>query len=253
MSLAEKMIQEAQKTGATHAKFQTWHEKNLQKGPWDEDGRREIYKKAELSLENFNKLKKICESKKIKFLTSVFNPSDVEPMSKVSSEEIKIPSHEIANSNLIKKCSQNFDKVYLSTGASTESELIEAVKILKDSKKEFVLMHCVSTYPCKDENVNLPRIETLKSMHNRIGFSDHSSDIFSSVLSLQMGVEVIEKHFTIDNSLPGRDNKFAILPAEMKKLSEFIKRFYKINIDHGINYQSCEKDTVEIYRGRWSK
>ena len=73
MELAKNMIISAAKSGADICKFQTWSEKNLKSGPWDNDGRREIYKKAELSEEQHFELKKICEENKVLFLTSVFN------------------------------------------------------------------------------------------------------------------------------------------------------------------------------------
>ena len=78
IKLAEKMIDEAKKAGADFAKFQTWQVKNLKSGPWDKDGRREIYKKAELKKEDYNVLLKICKKNKIKFLTSLFNEKDFE-------------------------------------------------------------------------------------------------------------------------------------------------------------------------------
>tara|TARA_Y100000816_G_C26055874_1_gene554058 strand:- start:347 stop:1159 length:813 start_codon:yes stop_codon:yes gene_type:complete len=253
LELAEKMIISAKASGASHAKFQTWHEKNLKQGPWDDDGRKEIYKKAELSLSDFKILKKICEANGIKFLTSVFTISDVEEMSKINNHEIKIPSHEIYNVPLIEKCCQYFQTLFVSTGASTKKELEKIIEVLKLSKREFILMHCVSSYPCSDKNVNLPRIQHLKKYHNRVGFSDHTEDIQASLFSLSYGIEVIEKHFTIDNNLPGRDNKFAILPEDLKILASNIDRFKRMRIDHGIDYQDCESETVNVYRGRWSK
>ena len=92
ISLAEKMIKAASKSGADYAKFQTWRVKNLKPGPWDKDGRREIYKKAELSKEDYLKLNKICKKYKINFLTSLFNHLDFELIKKLNLKKIKIPS-----------------------------------------------------------------------------------------------------------------------------------------------------------------
>ena len=90
MDLAEKMIISAKKSGADFCKFQTWSEKNLKPGPWDKDGRREIYIKAGLTEEKHHKLKKICNDQKINFLTSVFNLKDLPFVSKINSEIVKI-------------------------------------------------------------------------------------------------------------------------------------------------------------------
>ena len=103
MSLAEKMISEASKAGVDFCKFQTWKVKNLKEGPWNKDGRLEIYNKAELTDENHKTLIILCKKYKVKFLTSVFNVKDLDFISKLSNHAIKIPSHEVYNLELIKK------------------------------------------------------------------------------------------------------------------------------------------------------
>ena len=87
-------------------------------------------------------------------------------------------------------------------------------------------MHCVSAYPCDDDRINLNRINWLKGLNKRVGFSDHSQSTVVPALAIPLGIEVIEKHFTTDHNLPGRDNKFALLPNDFKNLS--------INKDHEI-------------------
>ena len=113
-------------------------------------------------------------------------------------------------------------------------------------------MHCTSAYPCNDENVNLNRIKDLKKIGHSIGLSDHTPDILSSVYSLPYGVDLIEKHFTVDNKLPGRDNKFAILPKDMREL--------RINADRFVSMQKANKKLIKaeievrkVYSGRWNK
>ena len=138
MSLAKKMILSAKKNGADFCKFQTWSEKNLKPGPWDNDGRREIYKKAELTLEKHLLLKKYCKKIGIKFLTSVFSRKDLHLLGKINVNEIKIPSHEIHNIQLIKEASEKFNRVYISTGASKWKEILKIRK--KINKKNLVLM-----------------------------------------------------------------------------------------------------------------
>ena len=102
ISLAKKMIFQAKKGGADICKFQTWSEKNLKPGSWDNDGRREIYKKAQLSKDQHLELKEYCESKKVKFLTTIFNKVDLNFLSKINPEMIKIGSPEVYNIDLIK-------------------------------------------------------------------------------------------------------------------------------------------------------
>jgi sialic acid synthase SpsE len=250
-SLIKKMVSAAAEAGASYAKFQTWSEKNLRPGPWDDDGRRDIYRKAQLTAVDFLRVKAICEEHNIKFLTSLFNAADLEDMASVSDEAVKIPSPEIANVPLLKGAGKRFKKVYLSTGASTEEELDKAIDILCSSGCEFTVLHCVSLYPCPDDKVNLQRIEALKKKHDRIGFSDHTTDSLSALFAIAMGVTCIEKHFTIDNDLPGRDNRFALLPGAFKKIVEAARRYEDMSRYLGLEFQPEEKDQREIYRGRW--
>ena len=79
------------------------------------------------------------------------------------------------------------------------------------------------------------------------------STIDDALLAISLGAIVVEKHFTTDNNLPGRDNKFALLPQEFKKISIFRRNYNLMMINKGLNLQKCEKDIYENYRGRWGK
>mgnify|MGYP001170452805 CR=1 FL=1 len=251
MKLAEKMITDAKNSGAHIAKFQFWSPKTLKPGAWDSDGRREIYNKAALDNNKINKIRDICKNLSINCLFSVFTVAEAEILKSLSEDEIKIPSHEIANEPLIEYASRNFSYVYLSTGASTKEETLKAVDILKKGDANFNLMHCVSSYPCPNNMSNLPRLNWLKTLHNEIGLSDHSQSVVSASLAVAMGATVIEKHFTSDNNLEGRDNKFALAPESFSKMVDFINEASDLIIDKGLDFQESERDTVENYRGRW--
>ena len=99
----------------------------------------------------------------------------------------------------------------------------------------------------------MPRLEKLNEICNSVGYSGHLPGIDDALYAMCSGAEYIEKHFTIDNELPGRDNKFAILPNDMKKLDNFRNLFEKMKIDSGLDLRECELDTYNNYRGRWSK
>ena len=251
INLAEKMIKAASKSGADYAKFQTWRVKNLKSGPWDKDGRREIYKKAELSKEDYHKINKICKKYKIKFLTSLFNHLDFELVKELNLKEIKIPSPENRNKTLLSFCVKKFDTIYLSTGAATLKEIKKSYNLIK--KKTVNLMHCVSAYPCEAKLVNLSRINKLQSITKKVGLSDHSHGILSSILAFSMGVSLIEKHFTIDNKLPGRDNKFAILPKDLSQLVDSANQFRLMFENKNKSFIKQEVEVRKIYAGRLIK
>ena len=250
MSLAKEMIMAAKKNGADYCKFQTWSVKHLKNGSWDHDGRREIYKKAELTQDKHYELKEFCEKQKIHFLTSIFNINDLEFLKKLNKSCIKIPSHEVYNLELINKTLENFDKVLISTGAAKWEE-IKKIFNLKN-KEKIVLMHCVSAYPLPPKNVNFPRMLELKKHAKNIGYSGHCDGIEDAIIAFTLGATYVEKHFTIDKNLPGRDNKFAILPPELLNLSKFRESLQDMSQNKGLDLQECEKDIFSNYRGRWS-
>tara|TARA_B100000035_G_scaffold82050_1_gene68774 strand:+ start:1779 stop:2591 length:813 start_codon:yes stop_codon:yes gene_type:complete len=252
MSLAEQMISEASKAGADYCKFQTWKVKNLKDGPWNNDGRLEIYNKAELSDQNHFTLVELCKKYNVKFLTSIFNVNELDFISNLSDEAIKIPSHEVYNLKLIEKSCQKFKKLFISVGACNWQEFNDILKLDIDLKKIF-FMHCVSSYPLKQEHVNFPKLLKIKELHKQIGYSGHLKGIEDAIAAITFGALIVEKHFTINNDLPGRDNKFALLPHEMKTITNYRDIFVKMNIDNGLDVQECEMDIYKNYRGRWSK
>ena len=249
MTLAKDMIWAAKESGCDFAKFQTWSVDRLKPGVWDTDGRREIYEKAELDLDKHLDLKNYCDEIGIGFMSSVFSIEDAKLLKQVVKDYVKIPSFESRNRELIHYCLNHFEHLIISTGTSTYDEIRSVVVNIPPER--YTLLHCVSSYPCNFDIVNLPRMEYLKNISNSIGFSDHSQGIESSVLSLGMGVDFIEKHFTTDNDLPGRDNKFAVLPSDMKRLSDYINISEKVMNDKGVDYQDCELDSRENYTGRF--
>jgi sialic acid synthase SpsE len=251
VGLAEKMIKSASENGANVAKFQYWNPAYLKEGSWDTDGRREIYNKAALNEKKISELQELCNKYNCEFLISVFGTRGAKMMHSLGIESIKIPSHETTNIKLIEFCAKNFKEIYFSCGASTEEEVLSALKILKKEKCKFNLMHCVSSYPCPDEKANLSRILWLKTLHSEIGYSDHTGSTIIPAASIILGASVIEKHFTTDKDLPGRDNKFALDPSEFQQMTNKIKQVVNSMIDHGNSFLDIEQDTVENYRGRW--
>ena len=105
----------------------------------------------------------------------------------------------------------------------------------------------------KRRKCKFSKIFKIKNVHNQIGYSGHLKGIEDAIAAISFRCNDSRKHFTTDNDLPGRDNKFALLPEEMKKISNYRDIFSKMNIDKGLNIQECEMDIYKNYRGRWSK
>ena len=249
IALAKRMIKAAANAGADFVKFQTWQVKNLKPGPWMFDGRYELYMKAELSREQHYELFDYCKQMNVRFLTSIFNIEDIGWLSELL-DIIKIPSPEAANKDLLLAVNKYFNNIILSTGATTSQEIRNIAYLVPLQK--ITALHCVSQYPCAAENVNLPRIDSLKANFSSVGYSSHFFGIADALAALHKKINYLEKHFTIDRSLPGRDNQFAILPQELKMISEYRDHLDIFNIDKGLDMQTCELDAYHNYRGRWS-
>ena len=255
LNLAKQMAKAAQENGATHAKYQTWSVSRLKSGSWDKDGRREIYEKAELSKEDHIELINYCKEIGIKFLSSVFSIPDAELLVELGCKEVKIPSFESRNHDLLKYCNDHFDVIFMSTGTSTYKEIQDSCNLITVSS--LYLLHCVSSYPCEPKIANIPRMSSLKNINipftsTNIGYSDHIQGVESAKVAIEFGAKVIEKHFTIDNNLPGRDNKFAILPRDLLNLSSYIQLRNEMMINHGKDFQECESDSRKNYAGRFN-
>ena len=130
LALAKEMISKAKDNGADYVKFQTWSVDRLKPGPWDEDGRTEIYKKAELSKSDHISLKKFSESYGIPFFSSVFSIEDAKLLSEIGVDTVKIASFESRNVELITFCYYHFDKIYLSTGTSSVEEIRATLRFI---------------------------------------------------------------------------------------------------------------------------
>lgn len=250
MDLAADMISKAAQAGADTVKFQYWQEINLKPGLWDTDGRREIYKNAQLDSKKIERLRELCGNAGVNFLISVFNKDDAGLMFKLGCNEIKIPSHEVANTELHEFVSTKFQKIYVSLGAGSWSELEQSAKIYEASDVTWYAMHCVSSYPCPVEAINLQKLDHF-NWTAPVGLSDHTQSTLVPALAVMRGCSVIEKHFTSDKNLPGRDNKFALNFEEFSEMVNFVREAEKAKTDLGLEAQDREKDTINTYRGRW--
>ena len=253
MDLAAHMIAKAKDAGANTAKFQYWTPSRLLAGVWDVDGRRQIYEKAQLDPDRIGSLVNICRQNDIKFLISVFNVVDAKLMVQLGINEIKIPSHEVANFELHRFSAASFDRIYVSLGAGETSEIESAVEIYNTDKADtsWVGMHCVSSYPVPAEKANLQRLKFLSSMVPTLGYSDHTRDALAPSLAVALGAKVIEKHFTTDKNLPGRDNKNALDTQEFEEMVANVRLAERLLLDHGPGPMDLEADTIANYRGRW--
>ena len=203
------------------------------------------------SLCKYGKLFNYSKSKNLDCFASIFNHSSIDTLLKFSNKFIKIPSLEAYDLELIRKSLDLFENVLVSTGALKFEELKSLEKF--KNCENLTVLHCVSSYPLKLENSNFSKFFYLKEKFKKVGYSGHCEGIDDALFALSNGAVAIEKHFTSDNKLPGRDNKFAILKDELKFLCNYENSIIKMKNDKGLDLQDSEIEAFKNYRGRWKK
>ena len=144
-------------------------------------------------------------------------------MERLNVKFYKIASVDLVNIPLLEKVANTNKPVILSTGMSNLANIEEAVEVFKrNGNKNLILLHCLSSYPANKNEMNLKVIETLKKNFNiPVGFSDHFPGIEISLISIGLGANIIERHFTLNKNFEGPDHLLSSEPEEMKNLVDF--------------------------------
>lgn len=234
INLAKKMVISAVKSGADIVKFQTHlvdcEMINLDNktGSHVKGSLYQILKKCSLTFKEHKILKKLCEKLGVIFLSTPFSIQAVDLLSKIKVSAYKIGSGETNNYHYVEYILKKKKPTLISTGTSSWQDLVKFEKKFRKYKKNIILMHCVSNYPTDLGKTNVGIINDIKNKLNFIpGYSDHSSQNFSSIASIVLGAKVIERHFTISRKLPGIDQSSSLEPSEFKELRNFIDNIYQ--------------------------
>ena len=204
--LDEEMIPEAKKIIPTNAKSSIY----------------DVIKKNLMTFENEKKLKKYVEKKKRIYLSTPFSLAAARQLNNIKVKAFKIGSGECNNTPLIKEITKFKKPIILSTGMNDIKSIKESVNILKKSKVQFALLHCISEYPADTKRLNLDFINVLKKTFPNvvIGYSDHSLGIIPSISAISKGALIIEKHFTDTKKRSGPDIVCSMDPQELKLLKK---------------------------------
>ncbi len=132
----------------------------------------------------------------------------------------------LTNLNLLKEIAKEKKYTFISTGMCKYKDIENAIKIFKKAKCKFSLLHCVSTYPAKLEDLNLNMIITLKKKYKcEVGYSGHEKSVSPSVFARVLGAKIIERHITIDRTLWGSDHAASLEPSGMRSLITMIRKY----------------------------
>jgi sialic acid synthase SpsE len=221
-TLARRMIVEAAEAGADIVKLQSY----LGSEVGEDDPEREWFTKVHVPDELHYELKAVAEAQGVEFLSSAFSLERARFLVEgLGLRKIKVASSEMLNFRLLDYLNNRYvPTVFLSTGMAALHEVQEAVAHLPNVK-DLYLMQCTTQYPCPPEQANLSVIQTLKAAfpQYRVGYSDHTIGVLAPVVAVALGAEVIEKHFTLDKSLPGTDHVLSVVPEELREMVRMIR------------------------------
>ena len=210
LTLAKQIADSAITAGADIVKFQVYRPDTFMAK--DSTYFEELSAEA-LPFEYFGELKTHIESKGCKFLATPFDSYSLALLDELNCDEIKISSGDFDNFDLLGDAIVREKKIIMSVGGGTIEEIDNTIAFLNEKRADFMLLHCALAYPAAFTDLNLQFITTLKSRYNvQVGFSDHSLGVEAAIAAVALGAEMVEKHFTTDQDLPGGDNSMSILP-----------------------------------------
>lgn len=262
IKLAEELIDTAKACGGHIVKLQAFVaseeiSRHAEKAEYqkettgDEQSQLDLVKGLELSNNQLRHLHRYCNDMQMPFLCTAFESVSLDFLLRdLAVKSIKIASSEITNHPFLAEIAETGVGMILSTGASTLEEVAAAVRVIQDvSDNELVLLHCVSEYPAKMDELNLRAMETIRQAFNLpVGFSDHSQGIYAPIVASALGACAVEKHFTLDRNMKGPDHRASIEPQELKQMVLGMKAAH-LSLGDGVKKPvPCEMPQIPIIR-----
>ena len=263
LEMAKQLIDGAVNAGVDIVKFQTFKAEKLvsesaQKAAYQKEttgaaeSQYQMIKKLELDKETHQVLMDYCQQQGIEFLSTPFDFESIELLHQLGLNIYKIPSGEITNYPYLKALAKYNKRVIMSTGMARIGEIEDALEALTcngTDREKITILQCNTEYPTPFDDVNLNAMLTIKQAFNLpVGYSDHTRGIEVPIAAVAMGATVIEKHFTLDRTLPGPDHKASLEPHELKAMVTAIRNVDKA-MGNGIKTPSpSEKKNMPIAR-----
>ncbi len=227
MDLAKKLVDAAKKAGVSAVKFQTkdietaFDQELLNKPYMGPNSFGDTYREHKEAIEfDYNQHKEIFEysvNAGVMPFSTPFDYKSVEMLEKLNVYLYKVSSFHVVDLSLLEAVAKTRKPIILSTGMSTLKEIDKAVELIKKYHNQLVLLHCVSSYPTEDKDVNLRNIITLKDRYKcLVGYSGHERGVTICTASIPLGSCVIERHFTLDRTMKGPDHAASIEPTGME-------------------------------------
>ncbi|HEX8855434.1 MAG TPA: N-acetylneuraminate synthase family protein [Thermoleophilaceae bacterium] len=251
IELARRMVAEAARAGADVVKFQSYRGADVA----PDDPEREWFTQVELSDRAHRDLAELARSFGVAFMSTPFSLERARFLvEELGLTAIKVASSEMLNFALLDYLAERVETVFLSTGMADLDEVRLAVARL-EGVEHVVIMHCVTQYPLADDHANLRAISTLAEAFpgRSVGYSDHTIGLLAPLLAVALGATAIEKHFTLDRSLPGTDHVLSLTPDELAALVRTVRRSEALLGREGKQPAEPELEIREFVRGRFPK
>lgn len=266
LAMAQRLVEAAAEAGADAVKFQTFTAADLataeapkaayQQANDGAGGQRQMLERLELTPAEHHALAAHCRQCGIAFLSTAFGLTELELLLQIGIAAIKVPSGEITHRPLLEAMASAAASrclpVYLSTGMSNLGEVEAALQVFLDAgleRERVTLLHCLSAYPAPEEQINLRALVTLADAFGcPVGYSDHTLGITAPVAAVALGAVVIEKHITLDTSLPGPDHRASLEPGPFAAMVQAIRSCERMLGDGRKQAQPAEQNTLQVAR-----
>ena len=239
LGLAKKMMRSAAEHGADAVKFQTFVgeelvSRSLMGDDPDRPGNKisiyEFFKRYELRRSDYEELFALGRELDIPVFSTPFDEGSLDMLVALGMPAVKVASSDLTHLPFLKAVAQKKLPVVLSSGMGSLGEIETALDTIRGAgNEEIILLHCVSNYPARHEEMNLLCLPNLGAVFDvPVGLSDHSMDNLSSIVAAALGAVMIEKHFTTDRSLPGADQSISMEPGDLQALKAATSQVPKI-------------------------
>ncbi len=262
VALAKKLVDAAAAIHADAVKFQTWISEKVvsaaspkaayQLSTTDPaESQLEMERRLELPFDAFRELEAHARKAGITFLSTPFDAESADLLASMDVPAIKVPSGEITNFPLLEHIARKGKPLIVSTGMADLAEVAAALEVLHAAgAKDIVLLQCVSSYPARAASANLRAMATMQQRFDvPVGFSDHTLGTEVALAAAALDACIIEKHFTLDRSLPGPDHQSSLEPAEFAAMIQGI-RMVESSLGDGIKRPAEEEANTRMVARR---
>ena len=244
LNIAKRLIDISAAAGCDAVKFQKRnpdicvpeHQKSvMRETPWGEMPYLDYKKKTEFGRKEYDEINNHCKKQGIAWSASPWDVDSLDFINQYDIPFIKIASASLTDHALLIKTCLTGKKIIISTGMSSEKEIDNAVRVLKDNQlNDIAILHCNSSYPAPIEELNLSCIKTLKEKYScEVGYSGHEVGIIISCAAAALGATSVERHITLDRSMYGSDQAASLELSGLRKMTEYIREI-EVSLGDGV-------------------